>query len=43
LYFKYALAEKLNKTLQELESISFKEFQGWLAYFELKKQKENNG
>jgi len=35
------LAEKLNKTLAELEEITVEEFQGWLAYLEIKE--ERNG
>jgi hypothetical protein len=35
------LAEKLNKTLTELEEITVEEFQGWLAYLEIKE--ERNG
>ena len=35
LYSQYALAEKLGKTLQELQKISIQEYQGWIAYFEL--------
>jgi hypothetical protein len=38
LFFQYALAEKLGKTLQELQSISIEEYQGWIAYFELKEE-----
>ena len=43
LYTQYALAEKLNKTLQELQQISVQEYQGWIAYLELAEEKRNNG
>jgi hypothetical protein len=36
---QYALAEKLGKTLAEIESITVEEFQGWLAYLEIKEEK----
>ena len=39
LYIKYALAEKLNKTLAEIEEMTVEEFQGWLAYLEIKEEK----
>lgn len=41
LYIRYALAEKLNKTLTEIDSMTVEEFQGWLAYLEIKE--ERNG
>jgi len=37
------LAEKLNKTLQELQQISIQEYQGWIAYLELAEEKRKNG
>ena len=43
LYLQYALAEKLGKTLQELQQISIQEYQGWIAYLELVEEKRNNG
>jgi hypothetical protein len=35
------LAEKLGKTLYEIEQMTVEEFQGWLAYLEIKE--EQNG
>jgi hypothetical protein len=32
------LAEKLNKTLFEIEQMTVEEFQGWLAYLEIKNE-----
>ncbi len=43
LYVQYALAEKLGKTLQEIQQISVQEYQGWIAYLELAEEKRNNG
>ena len=43
LYSQYALAEKLGKTLQELQKISIQEYQGWIAYFELAEERQKNG
>jgi hypothetical protein len=40
---QYALAEKLGKTLQEIQQISVQEYQGWIAYLELAQEKRNNG
>jgi hypothetical protein len=40
---QYALAEKLGKTLQELQQISVQEYQGWIAYLELAQEKKRNG
>jgi len=37
------LAEKLGKTLQEIQQISVQEYQGWIAYLELAQEKRNNG
>jgi hypothetical protein len=38
------LAEKLNKTLAEIEEITVEEFQGWLAYLEIKEERNaSNG
>jgi hypothetical protein len=37
---QYALAEKLGKTLQEIQEISVHEFQGWIAYLEIVKEKQ---
>tara|TARA_R110002153_G_scaffold46200_2_gene130338 strand:+ start:468 stop:572 length:105 start_codon:yes stop_codon:yes gene_type:complete len=33
----------LNKTLAELEEITVEEFQGWLAYLEIKEETNNGG
>ena len=43
LYSQYALAEKLGKTLKELQKISIQEYQGWIAYFELVEERQRNG
>lgn len=40
---QYALAEKLHKTLEELQEITIQEYQGWMAYLELAQEKRNNG
>jgi|TARA_R110002033_G_scaffold170974_1_gene215059 hypothetical protein len=40
---QYALAEKLGKTLEELQEISVQEYQGWIAYLELAQEKRDNG
>tara|TARA_S200002703_G_C3783002_1_gene241330 strand:- start:1426 stop:1560 length:135 start_codon:yes stop_codon:yes gene_type:complete len=40
---QYALAEKLHKTLKELQEITIQEYQGWIAYLELEQEKRNNG
>jgi len=40
---QYALAEKLGKTLNELQEISVQEYQGWIAYLELAEEKRKNG
>jgi hypothetical protein len=40
---QYALAEKLGKTLQEIQEITIQEYQGWVAYLEIAKEKQNNG
>ena len=40
---QYALAEKLGKTLEELQQISVHEYQGWIAYLELAEEKRKNG
>jgi len=40
---QYALAEKLHKTLEELQEITIQEYQGWIAYLEIKQEKIKNG
>jgi len=40
---QYALAEKLHKTLEELQEITIQEYQGWMAYLEIKQEKVKNG
>jgi hypothetical protein len=40
---QYALAEKLHKTLEELQEITIQEYQGWIAYLEIKQEKMKNG
>jgi hypothetical protein len=40
---QYALAEKLGKTLQEIQEISIQEYQGWVAYLEIAQEKQSNG
>jgi len=39
---QYALAEKLGKTLKEIQEISIQEYQGWVAYFELVEERQRN-
>lgn len=45
LHTRYALAEVLHKTLDELDEMTIDEFLGWIAYFEIKEQrrKDKNG
>jgi len=38
----YNLAERLNKTLDEVGQISFEEFNGWLAYYQIKAEQHGN-
>jgi|TARA_R100000951_G_scaffold115592_1_gene124185 hypothetical protein len=40
---QYALAENLHKTLEELQEITIQEYQGWIAYLEIKQEKMKNG
>ena len=40
---QYALAEKLGKTLQEIQEITIHEYQGWIAYLEIAQEKQSNG
>lgn len=35
-WFKYFLGEKLGKTLDEIDNLTYPEFIGWAAYFEVK-------
>ena len=35
LYTQYALADRLNKTLEELSVITVNEFVGWVAYLKI--------
>jgi hypothetical protein len=37
---KYRLADRLQKTVAEIEEITLEEWHGWLAYFSIK-DKEN--
>jgi hypothetical protein len=39
LHTKYALAEVLHKSLDELEQMTTEEFLGWMAYFQIKEEK----
>lgn len=36
MFLKYSLAEKLGRTLAEIDAIPEEEFHGWLAYYEAK-------
>ncbi len=36
----YSLAERLGKTLHEVGQISHEEFNGWLAYYQLRAEKD---
>lgn len=38
LYFLFALAEHLNKTVEEVRSLSEAEINGWRAYFSAKRK-----
>ena len=38
-----ALAELLGKTIAEIEEISVSEYNEWIAYFKIKKEREKNG
>jgi hypothetical protein len=38
-----ALADRLHKTIDEIEEISVSEFNEWLAYFELRDGVNNGG
>ena len=40
---QYALAEKLGKTLQEIQEISVHEFQRWVTYPEIAQEKQSEG
>lgn len=33
---KYSLAEHLHKTVAEIEQMTYEEFNGWVAYFEVR-------
>jgi len=35
---KYALAERLHKTVAEIEQLTYEEFNGWIAYFEMRRK-----
>ena len=35
---KYVLAESLHKTVYEIEQMSYDEFNGWIAYFEMRRK-----
>ena len=34
---KYVLADSLHKTVAEVEQMSYEEFNGWIAYFEMRR------
>jgi len=34
---KYDLASVLHKTVAEIEQMSYEEFNGWIAYFEMRR------
>jgi len=36
--FKYGLAEALHKTVDEIEQMTYEEFNGWIAYFEVRRK-----
>ena len=38
----FALADRLHKTVSEIEEIPFDEFLGWIAYFQITEE-ANNG
>lgn len=35
---RYALADRLNKTLAEIDDMSVEEFMGWVAYCRIEKE-----
>lgn len=41
----YALAEKLHKTVAEIEQMTMEEFNGWIAYLNLQQEEmqKHNG
>lgn len=41
LFAQYALADRLGKTLSELQEITIREFNGWMAYLEVLQEKHN--
>lgn len=38
--FCYRLADRLHKTLGEIEALSFEELSGWIAYINIEKREE---
>jgi len=43
LFLQYSLAERLGKTLEELQQISVQEYQGWIAYLEILEDRRKHG
>jgi len=41
LYASYSLANRLNKTVYEIDQMTVEEFHGWFAFFKL--EDKNNG
>ena len=35
---KYVLAEMLHKTVAEIEQMTYEEFNGWIAYLEIRRK-----
>jgi hypothetical protein len=43
LYARYALADRLGKTLEEINELTVNEFIGWVAYLNIVSEKMKNG
>ncbi|WP_342269464.1 hypothetical protein [Rickettsia endosymbiont of Orchestes rusci] len=41
LFNQFALAELLHKTIMEIQQMTIDEWHHWLAYFKIKKEKQN--
>jgi hypothetical protein len=37
----YELADRLHKTIYEIEAMTLTEYNGWMAYFYIMKEKDN--
>jgi len=43
LFDRFFLAEKLHKTVAEVDALSVNEFNGWFAYFSAKESRREKG